>query len=151
MKWLISVSSLLLSLCVYSQEITIGKISNKIVHGDLIGNRNLEFGIKSILEELVQDQGYDLVENSELILEVDLLYFDVKRTSANAAVFTKTNNQVEIIAEGRFNGKKVKVKATADNIITSTIILNNQGTFNQQSVSTALKRLCNQIIDKLKL
>jgi len=151
MKWLISVSSLLLSLCVYSQEITIGKISNKIVHGDLIGNRNLEFGIKSILEELVQDQGYDLVENSESILEVDLLYFDVKRTSTNAAVFTKTNNQVEIIAEGRFNGKKVKVKATADNIITSTIILNNQGTFNQQSVSTALKRLCNQIIDKLKL
>ena len=151
MRFIIVISSILLTLSVYSQEITIGSVKNKIVHGDLTGNRSLEFGVKNILEELVQDQGYYLVENSESILEVDLLYFGVVRKSTNAAIFSKTNNQVEIIAEARYNGKKTTVKATADNIITSTIVLNNGGTFNQQSVSVALKKVCEQIIKKLKL
>ena len=142
---------MLFTLSVYSQEITVGSVTNKIVHGDLTGNRSLEFGVKNILEELVQDQGYYLVEDSESILEVDLLYFGVVRKSTNAAIFSKTNNQVEIIAEARYNGKKTTVKATADNIITSTIVLNNGGTFNQQSVSVALKKVCEQIIKKLKL
>jgi len=151
MRFIIVISSILLTLSVYSQEITVGSVKNKIVHGDLTGNRSLEFGVKNILEELVQDQGYYLVENSESILEVDLLYFGVVRKSTNAAILSKTNNQVEIIAEARYNGKKTKVKATADNIITSTIVLNNGGTFNQQSVSVALKKVCEQIIKKLKL
>ena len=126
-------------------------MENKIVYGDLAGNRDLSFGVKNILDELVQDEGYDLSESSESILMVDLLYFDVIRKSTNAAIFSKTNNQVEIIAEAKYNGKKTKVKATADNIITSTIVLNNGGTFNQQSVSVALKKVCEQIIKKLKL
>ena len=102
-------------------------------------------------DELVQDQGYDLNESSGSILTVDLLYFDVVRKSSTVGFATKTNNQVEIIAEAKFNGKKVKAKATADNIITSTIVLNNSGSFNQQSVSVALKKLCEQIIKKIKL
>ena len=126
-------------------------MENKIVYGDLARNRDLSFGVKNILDELVQDEGYDLSESSESILMVDLLYFDVIRKSTNAAIFSKTNNQVEIIAEAKFNGKKIKVKSTADNIITSTIVLNNGGAFNQQSVSVALKKLCEQIIKKLKL
>ena len=126
-------------------------MENKIVYGNLAGNRDLSFGVKNILDELVQDEGYDLSESSESILMVDLLYFDVIRKSTNAAIFSKTNNQVEIIAEAKFNGKKIKVKSTADNIITSTIVLNNGGAFNQQSVSVALKKLCEQIIKKLKL
>jgi len=126
-------------------------VENKIIYGDLAGNRDLSFGVKNILDELVQDEGYDLSESSESILMVDLLYFDVIRKSTNAAIFSKTNNQVEIIAEAKFNGKKIKVKSTADNIITSTIVLNNGGSFNQQSVSVALKKLCEQIIKKLKL
>jgi uncharacterized lipoprotein YajG len=126
-------------------------VENKIVYGNLAGNRDLSFGVKNILDELVQDEGYDLSESSESILMVDLLYFDVIRKSTNAAIFSKTNNQVEIIAEAKFNGKKIKVKSTADNIITSTIVLNNGGAFNQQSVSVALKKLCEQIIKKLKL
>ena len=79
---------MLFTLSVCSQEITIGSVKNKMVHGDLTGNRSLEFGVKNILEELVQDQGYYLVENSESILEVDLLYFGVVRKSTNAAIKT---------------------------------------------------------------
>ena len=150
MKYVLAISSFLFTILVSSQTINT-KVNNKIVFGDLAGNRDISFGVKNILDELVQDQGYDLYEDSESILMVDLLYFDVVRKSTTVAIATKTNNQVEIIAEASFNGKKKKVSATADNIITSTIVLNNGGTFNQQSVSVALKKLCEQIIQKLKL
>ena len=150
MRFVIVIISSLISICVNAQIINT-HVENKIIYGDLAGNRDLSFGVKNILDELVQDEGYDLSESSESILMVDLLYFDVIRKSTNAAIFSKTNNQVEIIAEARYNGKKTKVKATADNIITSTIVLNNGGTFNQQSVSVALKKVCEQIIKKLKL
>ena len=150
MRFIIAIISSLISICANAQIINT-LVENKIVYGDLAGNRDLSFGVKNILDELVQDEGYDLSESSESILMVDLLYFDVIRKSTNAAIFSKTNNQVEIIAEAKFNGKKIKVKSTADNIITSTIVLNNGGAFNQQSVSVALKKLCEQIIKKLKL
>lgn len=150
MKYAVIISSIFLPFFIYSQEINT-TVSNKIVFGDLVGNRDLAFGVKNILDELVQDAGYDLNDNSESILVVDLLYFDVIRKSTTVGFATKTNNQVEIIAEAKFNNKKVKVKSTADNIITSTIVLNNGGTFNQQSVSIALKKLCEQLINKLKL
>ena len=150
MKYAVIISSIFLPFFIYSQEINT-TVNNKIVFGDLVGNRDLAFGVKNILDELVQDAGYDLNDNSESILAVDLLYFDVIRKSTTVGFATKTNNQVEIIAEAKFNNKKVKVKSTADNIITSTIVLNNGGTFNQQSVSIALKKLCEQLINKLKL
>ena len=150
MKYVLAISSFLFTILVSSQTINT-KVNNKIVFGDLAGNRDISFGVKNILDELVQDQGYDLYEDSESVLVVDLLYFDVVRKSTTVAIATKTNNQVEIIAEASFNGKKKKISATADNIITSTIVLNNGGTFNQQSVSVALKKLCEQIIQKLKL
>lgn len=150
MKFITGIGSLLFTFLVNAQEINT-KVNNKIIYGDLAGNRDLSFGVKNILDELVQDQGYDLYKDSESILTVDLLYFDVIRKTTTVAVSTKTNNKVEIIAEASFNGKTKKVKATADNIITSTIVLNSGGTFNQQSVSVALKKLCEQIIEKLKL
>ena len=150
MKYILVISSFLFTVLVNAQTINT-VVNNKIVHGDLAGNRDISFGVKNILDELVQDQGYDLYEDSESILKVDLLYFDVVRKSTTVAIATKTNNQVEIIADATFNGKTKRVKATADNIITSTIVLNNGGTFNQQSVSVALKKLCEQIIQKLKL
>jgi len=150
MRFIIVIISSLISICANAQIINT-HVENKIVYGDLARNRDLSFGVKNILDELVQDEGYDLSESSKSILMVDLLYFDVIRKSTNAAIFSKTNNQVEIIAEAKFNGKKIKVKSTADNIITSTIVLNNGGAFNQQSVSVALKKLCEQIIKKLKL
>ena len=150
MKYVLAISNILFTFLISAQTINT-EVNNKIVYGDLAGNRDISFGVKNILDELVQDQGYDLYENSESVLVVDLLYFDVIRKSTTVGFATKTNNQVEIIAEASFNGKKKKVSATADNIITSTIVLNNGGTFNQQSVSVALKKLCEQIIQKLKL
>lgn len=150
MRFISVISSILFTTLSFGQVIDT-KVSNKIVYGDLAGNRDISFGVKNILDELVQDQGYDLFEGSDQVLSVDLVYFDVIRKTTTVGFATKTNNQVEIIAEAKYNGKKTKVKATADNIITSTIVLNNGGAFNQQSVSVALKKVCEQIIKKLKL
>lgn len=150
MKSIISAVSLLCVLSIHAQEITINDVQNKIRTGSLVGNRDITFGVKSILEELVQDAGYDLSNNGS-VLQVDLLYFDVIRKQTQLAVVSKTNNQVEIIASATYKNKTVKAKATADNIITSTIILNNGGSFNQQSVSVALKKLCTKLLDKLKI
>lgn len=150
MRFIIVISNILFTFLVYGQQINTS-VNNKIVYGDLAGNRNLAFGVKNILDELVQDQGYDLSEDNGSALTVDLLYFDVVRKSSTIGIATKTNNQVEIIAQAEYKGKRVKVKSTADNIITSTIVLNNSGSFNQQSVSVALKKLCEQIIKKIKL
>lgn len=150
MRFIGVISSILFTALSFGQAIDT-KVSNKIIYGDLAGNRDISFGVKNILDELVQDQGYDLFEGSEQVLSVDLVYFDVVRKSSTVGFATKTNNQVEIIAQAEYDGKKVKVKATADNVITSTLVLNNGGSFNQQSVSVALKKLCEQIIRKLKL
>jgi len=150
MKFIIVISNILFTFLVYGQQINTS-VNNKIVYGDLAGNRSLAFGVKNILDELVQDQGYDLSEDNGSALIVDLLYFDVVRKSSTIGISTRTNNQVEIIAQASYKGKKVKVKSTADNIITSTIVLNNSGSFNQQSVSVALKKLCEQVIKKLKI
>ena len=150
MRFISVISSILFTALSFGQAIDT-KVSNKIVYGDLAGNRDISFGVKNILDELVQDRGYDLFEGSNQVLSVDLVYFDVVRKSSTVGFATKTNNQVEIIAQAEYSGKKVKVKATADNVITSTLVLNNGGSFNQQSVSVALKKLCEQIIRKLKL
>lgn len=141
---------LLFTSTIYGQEITIASVQNKIRTGALVGNRDISFGVKNMLEELVQDAGYNLSNNGSII-QVDLLYFDVIRKQTQLAVVSKTNNQVEIIATATYKNKTVKAKATADNIITSTIILNNGGSFNQQSVSVALKKLCTKLLDKLKI
>jgi hypothetical protein len=150
MRYITAISSILFTFLVSAQDIST-HVNNKIVYGDLAGNRDLSFGVKNILDELVQDVGYDLYDDSEHVLVVDILYFDVVRKSSTVGFATRTNNQVELIAEARYSGKKVRVKAKADNIITSTIVLNNGGTFNQQSVSVALKKLCEQVIKKIKL
>src|SRR5210317_696913 len=106
MRFIIVISNILFTFLVNAQEINT-EVNNKIIYGDLAGNRDISFGVKNILDELVQDKGYDLYENADATLSVDLVYFDVVRKSTTIGFATKTNNQVEIIAEAKFNGKKI--------------------------------------------
>jgi hypothetical protein len=55
MKLLLFLLSFLLSFSITAQEIKIGSIDNKIILGDLAGNRDLSFGVQNVLEEVVQD------------------------------------------------------------------------------------------------
>jgi uncharacterized lipoprotein YajG len=155
MKWILFLSCLV-GFLANGQEVSIGKVENKIVLGDLAGNRNFAFGVKNVLEEVAQDMGYDLNPNSPLEITVDLLFFDVKKTSIQAAVYSKNTDTYSIIARATLykNGKKKKIataKGEAKSISTATLIIDEGGKFSQANVSTAIKKLCEDLIDKLKL
>lgn len=155
MKWVLFLSCLI-GFLANGQEVNIGKVENKIVLGDLAGNRNFAFGVKNILEEVAQDMGYDLNPSSPLEITVDLLFFDIKKTSIQAAVYNKTTDTYSIIARATLlkNGKKKKIataKGEAKSISTATLIIDQGGKFSQANVSTSIKKLCEQLIDKLKI
>ena len=147
--------SLLISFLSIGQELNIGEVKNSIVLGDLVGNRDLAFGVKNVLEEVVQDYGYDLNPNSDNLLEVELLYFDVQKNSMQLAVYGKNIDVYQLIARGTyFDGKKKRkavAKGTAKSISTATLVIDQGGKFSQANVSTAIKKLCEDLIRKLKL
>ena len=156
MKLLLFLLSFLLSYSVIGQELRIGTVENKIQLGKLVGNRDLAFGVTNVLEEVIQDMGYDLNPNSETELTVDILYFDVKKSNLQIGVYNKNTDLYQIIARGTLkkNGKKKKqvvAKGTAKSISTATLLVDEGGKFSQANVSTAIKKLCEQLVSKLKI
>ena len=138
------------------KTISVGKVENQIVSGDLAGNRNLEFGVANILEEALQDQDYFLDPSSDLRLEVNILFFGKQQATAQLAVYSRNVDITNVILEGTvYKGdKKVRskvVKGQSKNISTATLIIDQGGSFSQAAVSTALKKACIELIEKLKL
>ena len=156
MKLLLFLLSFLFSFAIVGQELKLGDVENKIVIGELAGNRDLAFGVKNILEEVIQDAEYDLNPNSPLEITVDLLFFDVKKSNVQLAVYSKNTDIYTIIARASllYNGRKKKqvtAKGTAKEISTATLLIDEGGKFSQANVSTALKKVCIKLIDKLKI
>ena len=143
-------------MAISQDTIQIGDVNNKIQLGPFAGSRDLAFGVQSILEEVIQDKGYNLSYNAETQIQVDLLFFDVQKTKVQIAIYSKNTDEYQIIARASLikNGKKKKqvtAKGTAKEISTATLIIDKGGQFSQTNVSTALKKVCVQLIDKLKL
>jgi uncharacterized lipoprotein YajG len=157
MKLLYLLFSLMLLSSAYGQEtIKIEEISNNIVLGPLANNRDLTFGVKNILEEILQDRGLDLDNNSSKSLKIEILYFDVLKNSTQLSVFGKNTNTTVIAIKAYLieNGKTIKIvegKGQSQDISTSTLIIDKGGNFSQTGVSIALKKVCDEIITKLKL
>ena len=156
MRLLLFLLSFLFGLCVTAQEVKIGSVENKIQLGDLVGNRDLAFGVKNVLEEVVQDYGLDLNPNSNLEITVDILFFDVQKNNVQLAIYQKNTDLYQIIARATLlkDGKKKKqvvAKGTAKSISTATLVIDEGGKFAQANVSTAIKKLCEQLVQKLKL
>ena len=156
MKLLLFLLSFLFGFSVVAQEVKIGNVTNQIQLGDFAGNRDLAFGVQFVLEEVVQDAGYDLNPNSELSIDVDLLFFDIQKNNIQLAVYSKNTDVYTIIARATLykNGKKKKIataKGQAKSISTATLIIDEGGKFSQANVSTAIKKLCVQLIEKLKI
>ena len=63
-----------------NQEIWVDAVTNKIQIGSLAGNRNLEFGVRNIIEEFLQEKDYDLNPDAKNKLSVELVYLDVLKT-----------------------------------------------------------------------
>jgi len=157
MKLFLCALMALLSFNISAQEYyTIADVTNEIALGPLAGNRSIAFGVKNILEEVIQDKGFDLGPNSTHQIHVTLYYFDVKKTSMQFAVYNRTEDETEIVAQAQLiiNGKpkkKVTARGTAKSVSTATLIIDEGGKFSQADVSTAMKKVCEQLIKKLKL
>lgn len=151
-------SLLVLLFCssIYAQDISIASVKNNIQLGALANNRDLAFGITNILEESLQEKGYDINPKSKTSLEVEILYFDVKTKSMQLAIYANSEEVTEIVMQGRLfsDGKEIKkvvAKGQATSVSTSTLVIDKGGKFSQANVSSALKKVCEQIIYKLKI
>jgi len=135
-------------------HIYVSSVNNYVRVGKLAGNRNLEFGVKSILEEYLQDKGYDLSSDAPYKLDVDIVYLDVLTTKSSVSVFHKNSNEVVIRLKGYLYKEGIKVKEimveeSSSEISMSSLIVDEGGKFNQTSLSNALKKGCDKLITKL--
>jgi hypothetical protein len=134
--------------------IKVGEVTNEIRMGQLAGNRNLTLGVKNILEEILLDLDYDLSDRSTTQINVKLIFFDVKNIGRSVGFYHNDLSVTQIIAQGELviNGKTKKrttQKGESKQISTSTLIVSDDGSFNQQTASIALKRLCENIVKDL--
>jgi hypothetical protein len=85
---------------------------------------------------------------------IDIVFLDVLKTKSNLSVFHKDAESVVIRLKGalKHDGKKIKeviVEEESSEISMSTLAIDNGGNFNQQSLSNALKKSSNKLVDKL--
>ena len=135
-------------------HIWVEAVENQVKIGKLAGNRNLGFGVKNILEEYLQEAGYDLSEDAQYKLKVNIVYLDVLTTKTNISVFHKGEEEVVVRLQGILykDGKKEKqvvVEESSSEISMSTLIVDEGGKFNQTSLSNALKKASDKLITKL--
>ena len=136
------------------EHIWVESVVNNVKIGKLAGNRNLEFGVKNMLEEYLQEKNYDLTPNAPNKLKVEIVYLDVLTTKKNVSVFHKNEEEVVIRLKGILykDGKKEKeiiVEEGSSEISMSTLIVDEGGQFNQTSLSNALKKSCDKLVTKL--
>ena len=136
------------------KEIYVSSVNNYVKIGKLAGNRNLEFGVKNILEEYLQEKEYNLSPLASNRLDVDIVYLDMLTTKSSVSVFHKNSNEVVIRLKGYLykDGIKVKevmIEESSSEISISTLIIDEGGKFNQTSLSNALKKGCDKLITKL--
>jgi len=136
------------------EHIWVEAVENQVKIGKLAGNRNLAFGVRNILEEYVQEKGYDLSKDAQYKLKVNIVYLDVLTTKTNISVFHKGEEEVVVRLHGILykEGKKEKevvVEESSSEIPMSTLIVDEGGKFNQTSLSNALKKASDKLITKL--
>jgi hypothetical protein len=139
---------------VAEDHVWVDGVENQVKIGKLAGNRNLAFGVKNILEEYIQEKGYELSQDAKYHLKVNIVYLDVLTTKTNISVFHKGEEEVVVRLQGILykDGKKEKevvVEESSSEISMSTLIVDEGGKFNQTSLSNALKKASDKLITKL--
>ena len=136
------------------KQVTIESVTNEVKIGKLAGNRKLEFGVKNILEEYLQDKVYNLASDAPNKVSVQIIFLDVLTTKKNISIFHSGEEEVVIRLKGTLykDGKKDKeviVEESSSEISMSTLIIDEGGKFNQTSLSNALKKGSDKLITKL--
>lgn len=134
--------------------IDVSSVTNRVVVGSVAGNRNIEFGVKNMIEEVLQEKEYELDTSAQLKLTAQIVYLDVLKTQSSFSVLHKNKESVVIRLQGQlYEGKKLKKKASveesADEVSMSTLVIDQGGKFNQQNLSSALKKASNSLVTKL--
>ena len=142
-----------------SKKVYISGVENKIKIGKFTGNRNFAFGVKNIFQEILQDKDFSIVEEqsqADLVFSAEILYFDVNRTKRNISVFHSDVEETLVVIKGLLtdnNGKKIKesvAEESSSEISTSTLITDEgSGKVNQQALSSAIKKTCESLINKI--
>lgn len=142
-----------------SKSVYVDKVENKVVIGKLANNRNLAFGAKNIFQEILQDKEFIIVEDKEkadLVFSAEILYFDVNKTKTNISVFHSDKEETLVVMKGRLTtkeGKKIKeavAEESSSEISTSTLITDEgSDKINQQALSSAIKKTCEALINKV--
>jgi len=83
MRLLLLILLMFISSLSYSQDIWVTDVKNLTISGPAVGNRDLTFGVRNILEEIIQDKDLELNPNSSAKLLVEIVYFDVKKLVYN--------------------------------------------------------------------
>jgi len=158
---LLTLLLLICTLFVLSQEakskISVNTVRNSVKMGPMTGNLNLTFGVKNIIQEVLQDKGYTLVnkQDADLFVDVEIVYMDQQKTASNVAIFHKDENAVVIRMLGKLidkQGKVVKKELVTDEsseISTSTLLISESGEFNSTVMRNAIKKTCVQVVSKL--
>ena len=136
------------------ESINVSSVENKIVMGSMAGNRNLAFGVKNIMEEFLQEQDYTINPYAEKKIEIEILYLDVLKTQTNLSVFHRNSDAVVIRMRAKLiQDDKVKktviVEESAEEVSMAALVIDQGGKFNQTNLSSALKKSCESIINKL--
>lgn len=143
-----------------SPKFHLKKVENKIQIGQLAGNRNLEFGVTNIFEELLSEN-YTLVPKAELadyIVQTEIVFLDVEQANVSIGLLHQDKQSVVISMTGKLlKGEKTIKKAVAteksSEVSMSTLVISEAGGFNQQSLSNALKKaavsLTTKLLDKI--
>lgn len=143
-----------------AQTIFIEPVVNNIKVGVFEGNKNLSFGVKNIVEELINEQdSLSLIgdkSNATYRLQVELIFFDIVTTNSGIGIFHEDKTTTVFRMKGiLYKGdKKIKQEFSegkSTEISTSTLIVDEGGNFNQQSASSAIKKTTQALITKLIL
>jgi uncharacterized lipoprotein YajG len=140
-----------------NRKISVNTVKNSVRMGPITGNLNLTMGVKNIIQEVLQDKGYSLVnkEDADLFVEVEIVYMDQQKTATNVSIFHKDENTVVIRMIGKLinkSGKVVKKELVTDEsseISTSTLLISENGEFNSTVMRNAIKKTCVQVVNKL--
>jgi uncharacterized lipoprotein YajG len=143
-----------------SPKIYLHNVENRIQIGKLAGNRNLAFGVKNIVEELLSEN-YTLVpkpEDADYSVQVDIVFLDVEQANVSIGIMHQDKQSVVISMVGKLikDGKAIKVKSATEKsseVSMSTLVISEAGGFNQTSLSNALKKasvsLTTKLLDKI--
>jgi hypothetical protein len=139
-------------------KIYVDTVINNIQIGSLSGNKNLAFGVKNMVQEIINEQDTFILvgskDMSDYSIRIELIFFDIVNTNSGFSVFHKDKSTTVIRMKGILykGNKKIKQEFSegkSTEISTSTIIIDEGGKFNQESSSSAIKKTIITLINNL--